>query len=69
MWHPRKIHSHPDLTPRHSWITYQISGQNFFQVGDDVTTRNFKVFPLRITCFTNLFSQFILSCIMCTVFE
>ncbi|KAJ0540867.1 hypothetical protein HanLR1_Chr09g0301421 [Helianthus annuus] len=24
-------------------FAYQISGQNFFQVGDDVTTRTFKV--------------------------
>ncbi|MFS8003362.1 hypothetical protein Hanom_Chr13g01213111 [Helianthus anomalus] len=56
LWYPRKIHSHPDLTPRRFWITYQISGRNFFQVGDDVTTRDFKAFPLRTTCFTTLFS-------------
>ncbi|MFS7952709.1 hypothetical protein Hanom_Chr07g00610111 [Helianthus anomalus] len=50
MWYPRKIHSHPDLTSRHFWTTYQISGRNFFQVGDDVTTLDFKSFQLRITC-------------------
>uniref|UniRef100_A0A251SB74 Uncharacterized protein n=1 Tax=Helianthus annuus TaxID=4232 RepID=A0A251SB74_HELAN len=26
-----------------SWVANQISGRNFFQVGDDVTTRAFKV--------------------------
>ncbi|MFS7912707.1 hypothetical protein Hanom_Chr02g00133071 [Helianthus anomalus] len=45
MWCPRRIHSHPELT---SYIVpfsiaCQISGQNFFQVGDDVTTRTSKV--------------------------
>ncbi|MFS7994475.1 hypothetical protein Hanom_Chr12g01106501 [Helianthus anomalus] len=43
MWHPRKIHSHPELSPHYFWITYQISGRNFVQVGDDVTTRTSKV--------------------------
>ncbi|MFS8034293.1 hypothetical protein Hanom_Chr17g01579471 [Helianthus anomalus] len=36
MWHPREL--------RHFWSTYQISGRNFFQVRDDVTTRDFKSF-------------------------
>ncbi|MFS7888336.1 hypothetical protein Hanom_Chr00s000001g01593771 [Helianthus anomalus] len=56
MWYPRKIHSHPDLTLRRFWIAYQISGRNFFQVGDDVTTRDFKTFPYASfvlqSCFT-----------------
>ncbi|MFS7910979.1 hypothetical protein Hanom_Chr02g00112561 [Helianthus anomalus] len=45
MWYPRKNHSHRhlDLTPRHFRFAYQISGRNFFQVGDDVTTRTLKV--------------------------
>ncbi|MFS7911143.1 hypothetical protein Hanom_Chr02g00114561 [Helianthus anomalus] len=38
MWHPRKNHSHPDLSLHSSMTTTQISGRNFFQVGDDVTT-------------------------------
>ncbi|MFS7992767.1 hypothetical protein Hanom_Chr12g01086191 [Helianthus anomalus] len=42
MWHPRRIHSHPDLSLHFFEIAYQISGRNFFQVGDDVTTRNFQ---------------------------
>ncbi|MFS7994382.1 hypothetical protein Hanom_Chr12g01105291 [Helianthus anomalus] len=44
MWHPRKIHSHLDLSLHSSEIAYQISGRNFFQVGDDVTTRISKPF-------------------------
>ncbi|MFS7995915.1 hypothetical protein Hanom_Chr12g01123721 [Helianthus anomalus] len=46
MWHPRKIHSHFDLliliSLHHSKTAYQISGRNFFQVGDDVTTCIFE---------------------------
>ncbi|MFS7910666.1 hypothetical protein Hanom_Chr02g00108911 [Helianthus anomalus] len=55
MWYPGKVHSHPDLTLRRFWAAYQISGRNFFQVGDDVTTRDFKTFPLRVICFKILF--------------
>ncbi|KAF5798935.1 hypothetical protein HanXRQr2_Chr07g0298811 [Helianthus annuus] len=51
MWYPAKIHSHPDLTLCRFWTTYQISGRNFFQVGDDVTTRNSKVYRV-ISCGT-----------------
>ncbi|MFS7978502.1 hypothetical protein Hanom_Chr10g00916251 [Helianthus anomalus] len=43
MWYLGKIHSHLDLTPYCFRIAYQISGRNFFQVRDDVTTRDFKV--------------------------
>ncbi|MFS8004317.1 hypothetical protein Hanom_Chr13g01224361 [Helianthus anomalus] len=45
MWYPWKIHSHPELTSciLPFWIICQISGQNFFQGGDDVTTRTSKV--------------------------
>ncbi|MFS7978576.1 hypothetical protein Hanom_Chr10g00917071 [Helianthus anomalus] len=46
MWYPRKIHSHLDMSLHslhYSKTAYQISGRNFFQVGDDVTTRTFKV--------------------------
>ncbi|MFS7978577.1 hypothetical protein Hanom_Chr10g00917081 [Helianthus anomalus] len=46
MWHQRKIHSHLDMSLHslhYSKTAYQISGRNFFQVGDDVTTRTFKV--------------------------
>ncbi|MFS8024452.1 hypothetical protein Hanom_Chr16g01463391 [Helianthus anomalus] len=43
LWHPRKIHSHSDLTPYCFWVTYQISGRNFFQLGDDVTSRIYEV--------------------------
>ncbi|MFS7906219.1 hypothetical protein Hanom_Chr01g00056721 [Helianthus anomalus] len=47
MWHPRKTHSHLDLSTltylsyHFSFFetAYQISGRNFFQVGDDVKTR------------------------------
>ncbi|MFS7916849.1 hypothetical protein Hanom_Chr03g00182191 [Helianthus anomalus] len=45
MRYPRKMHSHPELTSHCLWTAYQISGRNFFQVGDDVTTRLSKVFP------------------------
>ncbi|MFS7929267.1 hypothetical protein Hanom_Chr04g00330501 [Helianthus anomalus] len=43
LWYPLKIHSHADLSPHYVWVTYQISGINFFQVSDDVTTRTSKV--------------------------
>ncbi|MFS7966459.1 hypothetical protein Hanom_Chr09g00773981 [Helianthus anomalus] len=45
MWYPRRIHSHPELTSCivQFLIACQISGRNFFQVGDDVTTQTFKV--------------------------
>ncbi|MFS8004352.1 hypothetical protein Hanom_Chr13g01224751 [Helianthus anomalus] len=55
MWYPRKIHSHPDLdlSSRWFWDTCQISGRNFFQVGDDVTTRKFKsLLCVLIHCYT-----------------
>ncbi|MFS8006252.1 hypothetical protein Hanom_Chr14g01247021 [Helianthus anomalus] len=46
MCHSGKIHNHPKLSLLFAETTYQISGRNFFQVGDDVTTRNFKsLFP------------------------
>ncbi|MFS7997618.1 hypothetical protein Hanom_Chr12g01143901 [Helianthus anomalus] len=56
LWHMGKIHSHPNLTLRHLRGTYQISGRNFFQVGDDVTTQTFKVFLRHVTCFTRVSS-------------
>ncbi|MFS7984950.1 hypothetical protein Hanom_Chr11g00992681 [Helianthus anomalus] len=45
MWHARKIHSHPNLSLHFLETAYQILGRNFFQVGDDVTTRILE--PLR----------------------
>ncbi|MFS7977889.1 hypothetical protein Hanom_Chr10g00909271 [Helianthus anomalus] len=59
MWHSGKIHSSPDLTLSRFRSTYQISGRNFFQVGDDVTTRVFTGLSLTRYllqfCFRNLF--------------
>ncbi|MFS7953574.1 hypothetical protein Hanom_Chr07g00620331 [Helianthus anomalus] len=52
MWHLRKIRNNLDFSLHPFVLTRQILGRNFFQVGDDVTTRVFKVFPRRITCFT-----------------
>ncbi|MFS7958721.1 hypothetical protein Hanom_Chr08g00682071 [Helianthus anomalus] len=43
MWHLSKIRNNLDFSLHSSGVTCQISGQNFFQVGDDVTTRTFKV--------------------------
>ncbi|KAJ0513230.1 hypothetical protein HanHA300_Chr10g0355181 [Helianthus annuus] len=44
MWHPQKIDSHHLNSLLHSpTITWQISGRNFFQVGDDVTTCIFRL--------------------------
>ncbi|KAJ0480415.1 hypothetical protein HanIR_Chr13g0631451 [Helianthus annuus] len=42
MWYPRKIRTSLNLSLHSSVLTCQISGRNFFQVGDDVTTRTFK---------------------------
>ncbi|MFS7999460.1 hypothetical protein Hanom_Chr12g01166431 [Helianthus anomalus] len=63
LWHPRKIHSQPDLTPCYF---YQILGRNCFQVGDDVTTRVFKVFPSARYLFTNsiIVNCLCMSCIL-----
>ncbi|MFS7975756.1 hypothetical protein Hanom_Chr10g00884461 [Helianthus anomalus] len=38
LWHLRKICSNLDSSLHSSVPTYQNSGRNFFQVGDDVTT-------------------------------
>ncbi|MFS8021477.1 hypothetical protein Hanom_Chr16g01427811 [Helianthus anomalus] len=43
MWHPRKTDNNLDLSLHPFVLSCQISGRNFFQVGDDVTTRTFKV--------------------------
>ncbi|KAF5789963.1 hypothetical protein HanXRQr2_Chr09g0377461 [Helianthus annuus] len=43
MWHPGKICINFDLSLHCTMLTRQISGRNFFQVGDDVTTRTFEV--------------------------
>ncbi|MFS7942167.1 hypothetical protein Hanom_Chr06g00485081 [Helianthus anomalus] len=43
MWHLRKTYSTLDLPLHPSMLTCQISGRNFFQVGDDVTIRTSKV--------------------------
>ncbi|MFS8025017.1 hypothetical protein Hanom_Chr16g01470071 [Helianthus anomalus] len=44
MWHLRKIRSHLDFfSPHSSGIAHQISGRNFFQVRNDLTTRTLKV--------------------------
>ncbi|MFS7951475.1 hypothetical protein Hanom_Chr07g00595571 [Helianthus anomalus] len=43
MWYSGKIHSHSDTSLHFYETAYQISGRNFFQVGDDVTTRTCKV--------------------------
>ncbi|MFS7997318.1 hypothetical protein Hanom_Chr12g01140311 [Helianthus anomalus] len=64
---PEEILSHPSLSLHFLETAYQISGRNFFQVGDDVTTRDFKAFALRTTCFTILFLQFILRYILCMI--
>ncbi|MFS7919626.1 hypothetical protein Hanom_Chr03g00214911 [Helianthus anomalus] len=40
------MYNNPDFSPHFlcfSVLTCQISGRNFFQVGDDVTTRTFTV--------------------------
>ncbi|MFS7946511.1 hypothetical protein Hanom_Chr06g00537121 [Helianthus anomalus] len=55
MWYPQKIHSHPELTSCGFGFAYQISGQNFFQVRDDVTTQDFKSVQSCISCVTILF--------------
>ncbi|MFS7977735.1 hypothetical protein Hanom_Chr10g00907511 [Helianthus anomalus] len=52
MWPPRKIRNHLKLPLHFPVIAYQISGRNFFQVGDDVTTRipeSFVVFDATCT--------------------
>ncbi|MFS8005513.1 hypothetical protein Hanom_Chr13g01238211 [Helianthus anomalus] len=64
-----EIHSHPSLSFHFRETAYQISERNFFQVGDDVTTRDFEIFPIRITYFAILLSQFALHCITCLMFE
>ncbi|MFS7900430.1 hypothetical protein Hanom_Chr00s113042g01808431 [Helianthus anomalus] len=46
MWHLGKTYNNPDFSIHSFVLTCQISGRNFFQVGDDVTTQIFKV---RIT--------------------
>ncbi|MFS7919043.1 hypothetical protein Hanom_Chr03g00208271 [Helianthus anomalus] len=43
MWYPRETHSHLNLSSHFSVTAYQISERNFFQVEDDVTTRNFRL--------------------------
>ncbi|MFS7934439.1 hypothetical protein Hanom_Chr05g00391571 [Helianthus anomalus] len=49
MWHPRRIRSHLGLPLVLFETSYQISGQTFFQVGDDVTTRVSRYALLLIT--------------------
>ncbi|MFS7947988.1 hypothetical protein Hanom_Chr06g00554631 [Helianthus anomalus] len=52
MWHPRKIRYHLKPSLLFTETVYQISGRNFFQVGDDVTTRNYKViYPCTISVY------------------
>ncbi|MFS7939564.1 hypothetical protein Hanom_Chr05g00453261 [Helianthus anomalus] len=43
MWYLRKTHSHLNLSSRSSVTAYQISGRNFFQLGDDMTTRSSRL--------------------------
>ncbi|MFS7911859.1 hypothetical protein Hanom_Chr02g00123061 [Helianthus anomalus] len=52
LWHSRKTHSDPDLSHHFSELACQISGRNFFQVGDDVTTRISRALSLCLdaTC-------------------
>ncbi|KAF5804517.1 hypothetical protein HanXRQr2_Chr05g0197921 [Helianthus annuus] len=42
MSHLSKIRNNLDFSPHPFVFTCQISGRNFFQVGDDVTTRTPK---------------------------
>ncbi|MFS7934203.1 hypothetical protein Hanom_Chr05g00388821 [Helianthus anomalus] len=46
MWHLSKICSNLDFSLHYSVLTWQISGRNFFQVGDDVTILDLKGFSL-----------------------
>ncbi|KAJ0434948.1 hypothetical protein HanIR_Chr17g0887741 [Helianthus annuus] len=64
MWRPGKIHSHPDLAHYRVRSIYQISGRNFFQVGDDVTNQYFKVLSNTLLVFTTVFYNS-LHCIGC----
>ncbi|MFS7929178.1 hypothetical protein Hanom_Chr04g00329431 [Helianthus anomalus] len=43
MWQLRIIRNNLDLSLHSSVLICQISGRNFFQVGDDVTTQTFKI--------------------------
>ncbi|MFS7939020.1 hypothetical protein Hanom_Chr05g00446751 [Helianthus anomalus] len=45
LWYLRKIHCHLNLLFHFFETAYQISGRNFFQLGDDVTTCNFRLLP------------------------
>ncbi|MFS7961590.1 hypothetical protein Hanom_Chr08g00716881 [Helianthus anomalus] len=49
MWHLRKIHNHLELSFPFLATACQISGQNLFQVGDDVTTRISEAFHCVLT--------------------
>ncbi|MFS7913399.1 hypothetical protein Hanom_Chr02g00141371 [Helianthus anomalus] len=68
MWHLRKICSNLDLSLRFSVSACQISGRNFFHVGDDVTTQSpglvsfgiMIVIPLNIFLSRSCFSKFVL---------
>ncbi|KAJ0826942.1 hypothetical protein HanRHA438_Chr17g0820071 [Helianthus annuus] len=57
------------------WIAYQISGRNFFQVGDNVTTRITKVNTTRIpqslacTSVVAYLSRALLNVFVCIVFS
>ncbi|MFS7988644.1 hypothetical protein Hanom_Chr11g01037331 [Helianthus anomalus] len=53
MWHLGKICNNLDVSLHFFVLACQIPGRNFFQVGDDVTTRTFRVCNVNLVILTS----------------
>ncbi|MFS7936528.1 hypothetical protein Hanom_Chr05g00416641 [Helianthus anomalus] len=73
LWFLDKIPLMANDTTHEAVIIFKNDEENFHMLDQmwivnmsAVITRDLKVLSLRVTCFTTLFSQFVLGCNMCT---